>query len=213
MDAWGWDELQPWHGRGVLGQEADQLAAGARRAHVAGAPVAEGRRLDLEDRNPDGASDVHGVVARARVNDQDVKTHLLRETAASTSPSQRAPSLDRDDFGRARRGLAKHSPSVPAGHRAVTSALAGVCDEAQPDGQRAPVLDRPPVREHPLVGAQRPPAHRRLPSERLRQPPGDAQGVEGVQVDQLEPCAVDDPRQALARVAAFVPVALIEPGS
>ena len=137
MDAWGWDELQHRR-RGVLGQEADQLAAGARRAHVAGAPVAEGRRLDLEDRNPGGASDVHGVVARARVDDQDLKTQFLREDGGERLPEPARAVLTgmtTDALGAARAA----SPSVPAGHRAVTSALAGVCDEAQPDGQRAPV--------------------------------------------------------------------------
>jgi hypothetical protein len=119
MDAWGWDELQPWHGRGVLGQEADQLAAGALRAQVAGAPVAEGRRLDLEDRNPGGASDVHGVVARARVDDQDLKTQFLRETAASTSPSQRAPSLT----GMTTDALGAGSASIPRAYRRVTGPL------------------------------------------------------------------------------------------
>ena len=119
MDAWGWDELQPW--QGVASWAGSRPARRLWRCapRLRGARGAKDAGSICEDETPAARSDVPGVVARDRVNDQDLKTQFLRENGGKRLPEPVRAVLDRDDYGCARRGLGQHSPSVPAGHRAV----------------------------------------------------------------------------------------------
>src|SRR4051794_10771281 len=61
----------------ILGEEADQLTARSLRAEVAGAPVGELARVDLEPLHPVRPGDLLRAVAGARVDHE----HLLRALA------------------------------------------------------------------------------------------------------------------------------------
>ena len=65
--------------RGVLGEKADQLAARALGAEVAGAPVAELGGVDLEQLHSRRAGDLKRAVARARVDHEHIVDALARE--------------------------------------------------------------------------------------------------------------------------------------
>ena len=67
------------HRRGVLGEEADQLAARALGAEVAGAPVAELGGIDLEQLDPGRTGDLERAVARAGVDHERLLDALARE--------------------------------------------------------------------------------------------------------------------------------------
>ncbi len=85
-------------GRGVLGEEADQLAGGALGAEVAGAPVAELGGVDLEQLHARRADDLARAVARARVDHEHLVDPLAREGLQQLLQVA-LPVLDGDDRG------------------------------------------------------------------------------------------------------------------
>ena len=95
----------------ILREEADQLTAGALRAEVARAPVAERRGLDLEQLRAGRARDRGRAVARARVDDQHLEPGLLVQHRGEHLLEVPRTVLDRDDD----RGAAAHPEQLALG--------------------------------------------------------------------------------------------------
>ena len=105
--------------RGVLREEADQLARRPLRTQVARAPVAELARLDLKHPHAGRAGDCKRAVARARVDQQDLIDALARQ-GIQQLPQVALPILDGDH--RAHAHAPAHAQTLTRTPRPLTSA-------------------------------------------------------------------------------------------